>query len=436
MQEEPFLQLSSSRDHLAGSNRLGKSSGALNQKRVTPIKMKKMPSPFHFAKAALLGVSMLVATGVAAVAEDAYLRSLEDRLEALENQLHRIQTDPKKGVTPIRGELPVYVTPKSKYVEELKIRGRFQWQAANVWGDGAGDYSTMEIRRARLGVEGKLADHFRFTIEINTLPSGISLSDAILRWNRYSEGNITVGHFKPRFGYEENTSSARIKTIERSLITNTLAPGRITGGAVHGGAGIFEYWLGFYNGEQNTNTANENPRYLYNASAGLDFSDFVGEGNTLSFRGDYMYTDDPNAVTSFEHSASGSMQVGFGAFNLRNEVLYGQSLSGGGNVWGVVVMPYIELTDKLELVLRYEYTQASFADGLRLQSRYQRRLPDLSGDRGDRYQAVYAGLNYYIHGDDLKLMFGVEWGDFDVRTGNNPGNLNTVTAFGAVRMQF
>jgi len=78
-------------------------------------------------------------------------------------------------------------------------------------------------------------------------------------------------------------------------------------------------------------------------------------------------------------------------------------------VYGLIVMPYYNLTDRLRFVVRGQYAASDSGDGLRLQRRYERTVAD--GDRGDSYWAAYAGLNYYIMGDKLKLMSGLEYSD-------------------------
>lgn len=53
-------------------------------------------------------------------------------------------------------------------------------------------------------------------------------------------------------------------------------------------------------------------------------------------------------------------------------------------------------------------------------------------ERGDKHQAVYFGLNYYLHGYKLKLMSGAEYSDFD----NVMGNTSVVTGSAAKRFYF
>lgn len=85
-----------------------------------------------------------------------------------------------------------------------------------------------------------------------------------------------------------------------------------------------------------------------------------------------------------------------------------------GDAIGFMLMPAYDITEKLQLVTRYQLVGSSAEDGLSPQSRYERSA---GGKAGDRYQAVYAGLNWYIYGHKLKLMNGVEYANMDGKNG-------------------
>ena len=100
-------------------------------------------------------------------------------------------------------------------------------------------------------------------------------------------------------------------------------------------------------------------------------------------------------------------------------------------MWGVILTPtYFLIPDKLQFVLRYQYAHGD-NNGLKLQ-RYETLAPDLvttsttttrsgkttktttkttTSNTGSEYQAVYFGLNWYLHRHNLKLMTGVEYSD-------------------------
>lgn len=397
-------------------------------------------------------------------AADKYLQSLEDRIAALEAEVNATQTDAKgKGVIEA-AKIPVYVTPKSKYVEELKLRGRLQWQYGYAWGHGRpggshGSYSTFETRRARIGVEGKLANDFKFMLELNAGGStAVGINEYYIQYTAYDFARPLVGRVKPRFGYEENTSSAKILTVERSRITNLFATSYITGAVLEGEYNVFNYSMGIFNATNGGSGGTDvnpvgfnNQDYLYNASVGLDFSELVG--TPLEFRADYMtFTTNPLVVSpnplNLQQNIDVSMRVGFGPFDLRTEWYYGfnsnaTGISGLKNpnegdseyVWAITVEPSIFIIpDKLQLVSRFEYGSSGYRV-IRTTTRYENRLPG-AGTPGTEYWAVYGGLQYFINGDDLKLMAGYYYSQQNDGIANGLGDRSANTLYTAVRMQF
>ena len=77
-----------------------------------------------------------------------------------------------------------------------------------------------------------------------------------------------------------------------------------------------------------------------------------------------------------------------------------------GNAVGLNLQPGLFLTDKLQIVGRYQLAGSDGQNGLQAQRRYERFV---GMQTGDRYQAVCLGLNYYVLGHRLKIMGGVEY---------------------------
>lgn len=69
-------------------------------------------------------------------------------------------------------------------------------------------------------------------------------------------------------------------------------------------------------------------------------------------------------------------------------------------------MPSYDFSDKIQGVLRGTLVDSSGDNGVRFAG-YESDL--LGGAKGDRYQELYAGLNYYIHGHNLKLQTGLSY---------------------------
>ena len=85
--------------------------------------------------------------------------------------------------------------------------------------------------------------------------------------------------------------------------------------------------------------------------------------------------------------------------------------------------------------MRYQFATGN-NDGLLLQNRYERKVQSSTSDlRGDRYHAIYSGINYFIYGHKLKLMSGLEYASMNDRQGNG-GDFNGWTFFAGLRMYF
>ncbi len=321
---------------------------------------------------------------------------------------------------------------------DFRIRGRIQTQFGytNVSNDDVSeDWSTLEMRRVRLGVRGHLLQNVRAQLEANLVPgSGLSMRTAFLQWREYDEAHIKVGVDKPTFGHEENTSSASILTVERSMITNIAAPGAQLGVSMEGSQHIFSYGAGIYTDRANVNPSNTPARYMYNLTGGIDLGDVIGNGHDLDFRVDVLVSDDAGGAFggSFKNGGAISGHYQRGPFDLRAEFILLEDRNED-DTYGWYIMPSYFITDKLQGVIRYEEAHSDNATGIRASSRYARRAPGLQSDRGDTYRAVYAGANYYFAGDANKLMAGVELSKLD---DTEHGDLEATTVYGAWRVLF
>lgn len=368
--------------------------------------------------------------------------STEDEVSRLVTAQVRSEIDAAveaRGLAQIK-DAPL-VRPSSSNVRDLQIRGRVQGQFGYTQAkndDGKEDYSTFELRRVRLGMRGTLFDDFRAQVEANFLPTDdddFSMRSAFIQWRKHKPAYIKLGYDKPVFGFEENTSSAEILTVERTLINNTLVPGPLTGLSLEGTHGVASYAAGIYTDRANRNAdGSDNDQYLINVSGGIRLDDMI-ENAKLRFRADYLRSDDDggNFGGTYERDAMAlSGHFAMNGFDLRAEYMIGRD--NGDNTWGWYVMPSQFLTDKLQLVARFEMAEADRADGLRAPSRYMRRAVDASADqRGDAYKAGYLGLNYYLAGNNHKFMLGAEYSELE----NTPrGDLTGFTGYAAWRMLF
>lgn len=135
----------------------------------------------------------------------------------------------------------------------------------------AGTKNTLELRRARFQVAGNLADDISYKVQADFVRSPVLL-DARVDFAHFHWARLTIGQFKIPFSQENLTSSKDLLSMDRSLVVNTIVPGRDTGsngrdigvqleGNIVRGDGrpLFDYSAGLFNGA-GTNTKDNNHR--------------------------------------------------------------------------------------------------------------------------------------------------------------------------------
>ena len=135
----------------------------------------------------------------------------------------------------------------------------------------AGTKNTFELRRARVQVAGNLADDISYKVQADFVRSPVLL-DARVDFTHFQWARLTIGQFKIPFSQENLISSKDLLTMDRSLVVNTIVPGRDTGSngrdigvQVEGsivrsdGRPLFDYSVGLFNGA-GTNTKDNNHR--------------------------------------------------------------------------------------------------------------------------------------------------------------------------------
>ncbi len=93
---------------------------------------------------------------------------------------------------------------------------------------------TFRLRRARVGVEGRVLDDLEYELDYETRDDDHPWRDAFVNLRRWRAAEVRAGRFKMPFGREQLTGVFNINFIERSLLAGQLAPGRDTGLMVHG----------------------------------------------------------------------------------------------------------------------------------------------------------------------------------------------------------
>jgi phosphate-selective porin len=306
----------------------------------------------------------------------------------------------------------------------------------------------FRLRRARVNLVGDFAEKFDFKVEgdfgagdgLATNRTGFSATDIFINWHQIPEANIKVGQWKAPFGLEQITPDTKILTIERSLPTGALTPERQLGVQIWGKPltnlwpdqkELVTYYAGIFNGNGRNITVNDNNNFMYVGR--LELLPWKGEllsqDASLKLGGDVLNSRDdagtnisqalnlkvtadgsliPFALPSADERTAWSLDawLNIGPFDLIaeyfSEDVDGRTVAGVAPTFAnfdpsgwYVQGSYFVIPKKLQAVVKWEELS-----------------PDQVADDGIR--SITAGLNYYIHGDSIKVMANYvhTWSDF------------------------
>ena len=353
----------------------------------------------------------------------------------------------------------LYKDAGNPWLSEVQIFGRYHWNAAYVDGEGTNgqDFSEdyTDVRRFRLGAKIGFLNYFTYKGVVNLVEdqrfNGGELEydyadfdesyvtfDALRAFGVSSLDTLTLnyGRIKWHGGLEARTSSNELLTVERSALSNKLyQSARPTGFYVNGVKGPINATLGIYSSDERTVGGSDtnvegwggwNDGLMYNAEV------IYSASEDLRFGWEFLYNDADERLANedslldyrwattlsaeYTMGNGGIILVGFYGDNGDERMQY--NAARRGNFWGVVATPYYWIIPaKLQAVVQYCYAGAEEDQGIRTNSRYFRATnyggggnPNITNSgRGDSLHTVYAGLNYLICGDNLKVQLGAEY---------------------------
>ncbi|MCP4125617.1 MAG: hypothetical protein GY753_00980 [Gammaproteobacteria bacterium] len=338
---------------------------------------------------------------------------------------------------------------RSKKVEGVEFFGHMHIQydhiAVEDGTSGVGDPDSINsfiVRDFTFGTEINLVNDWSGALVARFNDEDPELDRAYIA-KGYDNGEFKAGYKKVNFGYEENTSSSDIKSLERSMVTRyfTESPnyrrvgvgGRHLGIFVDGayenfgyGAAITSGWHGGDDDDdQRTNQLGYYANAFYNQQYDGDNNEFeVGvnlgyqpEGNSNYYQG-YYHDSGYQAKYVFGYNpylAVTSDKFRFVAEYLGADIEEG-SQGGGDNAhpWGINIIPSYRVTDDIELVFRYSYFDGD-SRGIRIRDGIRRAENPDSDPSYDKAEAYYLGLNWYIDDNDIKFTAGYEHAEFSDR---------------------
>ena len=418
----------------------------------------------------LLGVQPL---GAQTSSESKRIQELERAVAELKQEVNRLK---EQAASPAEGKMktkvtydgksyvekavvkeekpPVFVVPRGSEIK-LVLGGFIQVNFED------GDVSAFEgrfgqtalkdrfrLRRARINLTGDFAENFDFKIEgdfgqgdgLNSNRLAFSATDIFVNWHQFPEAQVKIGQWKAPFGLEQLTPDTALYFAERSLPTGAITPDRQIGAQLWGKPftnvwpdqkDLLTYYAGIFNGNGRNVSVNDNNNFMYVGR--LELMPFkgkiFGQESSLKLGGDVLNSRDdkgtnisqslnllvnadgslsPFVLPGADERTAWSVDAWFklGRFDLIGEYL--QEKVNGRTVDGVrpgfanfttngyyVQGSYFLIPKKLQAAVRWE---------------------DLNpGQKGnDGIHSITGGLNYYIHGDDIKLMVNYihTWSDF------------------------
>lgn len=332
----------------------------------------------------------------------------------------------------------IYSNPDHPVLQEIRLRGRYQGQYHSVDAD-QGEARDFDHRRVRLGIDARLFER-KLDLRLDAEPDlnrgeYNGLVDAYLRYRPSPNLTLTLGKTKPLIGgYDWLDSTITQPTLERSQMFGQLDINRLSALTAEGKAGDITWQGGVYSTSINREFGQFDGGWAFGAGVGYDLADILGSDKAY-LRLDWLHSNHhANSDRFRRHEDLLSL-----TFYLKGEEwlfvaeafagIHGpeEDVVGGFLQWSQDIVP-----GKLQGVARYSHARGSGDRSVRGQSRYEGSLG--FQPRGERYNALYLGVQYFIHGDKLKLMAGSEYSS--VAGGESASEYQGVTHFAGVRLSF
>jgi phosphate-selective porin len=353
----------------------------------------------------------------------------------------------------VEEKLPVYVQqrgPELKLVLGGFVQMNFEDGDVSAFEGRFGQTALKDrfrLRRARINLTGDFAEQFDFKVEgdfensdgLNSNRTAFEATDIFINWHQFPWAQIKTGQWKAPFGLEQLTPDTTLYTIERTLPTGAITPERQVGIQLWGKpfatiwpgqSDLLTYYAGIFNGNGRNVTNNDNNNFMYVGRVESTlFKDIFGKGSFLKLGADVLNSRDDKGTNISQSltllvNSDGSLSpfvlpgadertawsvdgwIRLGPFDLIGEFLQEHvnprtvnGVPGGFDAFTTdgfyVTAGYYLIPKKLQAVVQWQHLN-----------------PGQKGNDG--LSSIVGGLNYYIRGDDLKLMVDYfhTWSDF------------------------
>ena len=343
----------------------------------------------------------------------------------------------------------IQVTPKSSKITDLKFSGRIQGQWDGIESDpttATEDRNHFYFRRLFLGGHAKMGENWGGDIVLDFAASPNSedgkadqvFIEGASVWYKTGQGyRFDLGQKKVPFGLEETSSSAKMKTIERSAVNRQFAEtlkfnARHTGLFASGnfGASGLSASAAIVNSGQNHNSKDSALNDGLYGYASNDFSyfgriSFKNEVDDLSYLFGVEAGVHQNEATKADNTTAWNIftRIGKGPFELEAEYMSGTADVAGGDhdhdgysLQGCYTIDRENKGD-WELIYRFSTVQGKGSQDLVSAKEIIRRTNFTKDSNGgpwemvDEFDQHYLGVNYLFNGHDIKFMLGYEMND-------------------------
>lgn len=273
--------------------------------------------------AALIAAMSSVAASPALAEDEALIDKLYEKGVLTEDEYNELKSDGKDAksddANSMLGSFEDGVKWKSKDGQHgIQLHGRVQFDYRNS--DLPASDDEFELRRAYLGVKGKLYD--KWTYELTSDLDRMRAEYAYLNYKWSDALQARAGLFKFPYGFSQLTSSRFVDFMERSF-TDDFEPGKDEGLAIYGQPrkNVFSWALGYANGGGGRQAGPDTDKKDIIARGAVNFAPMVDfDKGVLHLGVDWREGAFDVGGTEFDRTASGLEAVAvYGPFKLQSE---------------------------------------------------------------------------------------------------------------------
>ena len=278
-----------------------------------------------FIIATLLSTTIMPATTFAASEKEmeARIKSLEARLAKFEKAFGNVDAYVEETVSkqlsevaPASGDdsLKVKLGPGPRFStadgkNTFEISGKMQVDASFFNDDKADHPDATNVRRARLGISGKLLDDWKYKFEFDLAKDSTAITDIWMQYSGIDNLDLRAGQFREFLGMDVYTPNTYTLMTERAAPINAFAiPSyRKIGVAALSSGSNWSAQAGLFGERLNKVSTDDEGA---GASARITYAPIVGDNNIhLGIAGQYRKPDNATNSVRFKEKAGNAVQT-------------------------------------------------------------------------------------------------------------------------------